>query len=71
MKTVFVKQPAVSYTDYAILYRQTKGTTKGCLKLITFCNKMKKGKGVIVGDTMFCVPPSGIEGQGAIVITIK
>lgn len=59
--TIFVTEPPVSYTDYTICYRKEKGTIKGCLTLITFCNKMRKGDYVKVGDIMFVAPPSGTK----------
>lgn len=50
MSTILVESPPIAYTDYCILYREIKGTIVGCLKLNTFCEKMRKGKSVIITD---------------------
>jgi hypothetical protein len=52
-QTIPVRSAAKSYTDYVVTYRTIKGTIKGCLQPLTFCNKIKQGKRVNVGSYSF------------------
>ncbi len=52
MKNIqLVESPAKSYTDYCILYYKIKGTTKGILSLLKFCERIKAGKAVTFSDS--------------------
>lgn len=51
MKNIqIVTNPAKSYTDYVIMFNKIKGTNKGVLSLLTFCNKINAGKSITITD---------------------
>ena len=53
MQTIYVTNPATAYTDYCLLYRQHNGTMERALTLLRFCNRIKQGKVIKVGEVRF------------------
>lgn len=52
-KIIYESSAPKLFTTYSLAYRQVKGTTKGQLKLLSFCKRINEGKEVKIGSYIF------------------